>query len=633
MLNSILRSRGKTAGAIFLLALALRLVYLLQVRHTPVLDFLCIDADYYHKWAASIAAGDIMGGAQVFTMAPFYAYFLAVIYRVAGAHFMPALVVQILIGSLSCILIFRIAQKYFNDRAALFAGLIAAVYPVFIFYDATLLKENLMVFFLLLFVLLYDEKRPWKLALAGVCIGVNALMRPTIFLALPFLIGYEYFKNRDAWLLKTLLIAAGITVTVFPVALRNRVVGGNWVLTVASGGMNFWTGNNTLATGAYIGAPFITSEEPEYEREDFRREASKRAGKELTVKGASDYWYSEGLRFISGHPRQFMWLLWRKFIMFWHNTELPSDLNFYLARDFSGLLQNDPLTFGIVVPFAVLGILLAWKLTPANFLLLTLAGTNLLASFIFFNSSRYRLPVVPVFILYAGFAAAEFLKFYQEGNSRGLKLLLLAVPLYLCVNYRDPVMARISWTRVSYLNAATYYMQAAAYDKAEQMLQKCLTIDPQYPLGLQKYAELQSLRGRQEEARQYMAQAVRYAGETGDRRALKAMPEEGKAYILFQQKRYAEALALFRDMLAKQPEKEKELSNAIGLCYLRLGDYPNAEKTLTGLLARHPEYDKACYNLGVLYKRSGDRAKADEYFRKTLEINPAYEKARQQLQQ
>lgn len=621
------------AWGIFFLALALRLVYLLQVRHTPVLDFLYIDSDYYHSWAVSIAHGDILGGKQVFYSAPFYAYFLALIYFIFGIHTLPVLLIQILIGSLSCLLIFRIAEQYFDARTAVFAGVIAALYPVFIFYDAILLKANLMVFFLLLFVLLYTKGGMRNVFFAGVCIGINSLMRPTIFLILPLLVGYEFVKHRDELLKKAALLAAGIVITVFPVALRNRVVGGEWVMTVASGGMNFWTGNNSTANGAYVGAPFITSEEMQYEREDFVNEASRRAGKQLTIKESSAFWYREGLAFITANPERFLKLLYRKFVAYWHDIELPSDINYYMARDYATVLSSNPLTFGFIAPLAVLGIMLCRRWTQAHFILLAFAGTNLLQCLVFFNSSQYRFPAVPVYILFAAFFLSECVRHYKAHNTRALALALAAVPLLMFTNYRDHLLSQIAGTRVSYLNAASYYMRYHDYAKAEEMLRKCLEIDPDYALGHEKYALLLQATGRTEEARQYVDRAIQLTAATGDTRAIRSMSEIQQAGVLYSQKKYGEALALFQDILKQHPENAKELENNIGLCYVKLGDNLAAETYFLSALRRDPAYDKAYYNMGMLCMKKGDAVKAREYFSKAVAANPANAKAKQRLGQ
>lgn len=616
---------------IFLGALILRLAYLLQSLHTPLLDFLYIDSEYYHTWAASIAGGDLAGGPQAFTMAPFYAYFLALIYAAAGVHVLPALVVQVLVGSLSCVLVHRVACLYFDQRTALIAGVVAAVYPVFIFYDAVLLKENLMVFFLLLFVLAYADGRPAALFAAGLFLGVNALMRPTIFLALPVLAVYEYVRARPQFITKSILLAAGILVTVFPVALRNRVVGGEWVITVASGGMNFWTGNNPSAHGAYVGAPFITSEEPVYEREDFRAEASRRAGRQLTIKESSDFWYREGWTFITEHPGASLRLLYRKFLAFWHTIELPSDINFYMARDYAPILSAIPLTFGIIAPLAVLGIVLYRGRSPVHVLLLCLAGTNLLASLIFFNSSRYRLPVVPIFIIYAAFFVTYYLRLWADRSPRRFWLAAAAVPLFVFMNYRDPLLAGIAGTRVSYLNASSYYMKMQQYPQAEQMLMKCLEIDPDYARAHEQYARLKALTGDTAAAGAYRARAVQIAAASGNPRDIKPMDDMQRAGVLYARKDYAGALALFQQLLEKNPSQAKELENNIGLCYVKLDDYASAERYYRSAVERDAGYDKAHYNLGVLYEKTGDTARARACFERALAANPANDKARQRL--
>ena len=66
------------AVGIFLLALAVRLVYLWQMRSSAWFDALMMDAEYHDQWAQAIISGkDFTGGA--FFRAPLYPYFLALV--------------------------------------------------------------------------------------------------------------------------------------------------------------------------------------------------------------------------------------------------------------------------------------------------------------------------------------------------------------------------------------------------------------------------------------------------------------------------------------------------------------------------------------------------------------------------
>ena len=81
---SWLRADGALPCAgIFALALVLRLIHLWQIRQAPFFDLLIGDARAYDLWAQQIAAGDWIGR-EVFYQAPLYAYFLGLVYSIAG---------------------------------------------------------------------------------------------------------------------------------------------------------------------------------------------------------------------------------------------------------------------------------------------------------------------------------------------------------------------------------------------------------------------------------------------------------------------------------------------------------------------------------------------------------------------
>jgi len=50
------------------------------------------------------------------------------------------------------------------------------------------------------------------------------------------------FKN-------SLLLFLGLLLILFPIALRNKIIGKEWVLISAQSGLNFYVGNNLNATG------------------------------------------------------------------------------------------------------------------------------------------------------------------------------------------------------------------------------------------------------------------------------------------------------------------------------------------------------------------------------------------------
>src|SRR5262245_44634310 len=100
-------TKGRFRGAavvIFVVAFAVRLLNLWQIRHSPYFTVLMGDARGYDEWAQQIANGDWLGH-DVFYQAPLYPYFLGFLYRVAGRSLPVVRVCQAAIGSLACVLL------------------------------------------------------------------------------------------------------------------------------------------------------------------------------------------------------------------------------------------------------------------------------------------------------------------------------------------------------------------------------------------------------------------------------------------------------------------------------------------------------------------------------------------------
>jgi hypothetical protein len=63
---------------IFILAVTVRVIYVLQLRASPLFDTLIMDELYHDQWARELAAGN-WAGSEVFFRAPLYPYFLGIL--------------------------------------------------------------------------------------------------------------------------------------------------------------------------------------------------------------------------------------------------------------------------------------------------------------------------------------------------------------------------------------------------------------------------------------------------------------------------------------------------------------------------------------------------------------------------
>jgi len=97
-------------------ALVLRALYLVELWHTPFFSILVGDGKQYAAWAQEIAGGQWLG-TSVFYQAPLYPYLLALLYKVAGPDPGYVRVVQIVLGSASCLLLAQAGRRFVGDRA------------------------------------------------------------------------------------------------------------------------------------------------------------------------------------------------------------------------------------------------------------------------------------------------------------------------------------------------------------------------------------------------------------------------------------------------------------------------------------------------------------------------------------
>ncbi len=112
-----------------------------------------------------------------FVIAPFVPSVLALKTFIFGASWLPVFLLNVVIGTFTCWLIYRIALKYTNRNVALLSLAWAAVYPNFIRYTATAGNEPWLVFMFVLAFYFYSkvinsEKSVWNILWFGISFAV-----------------------------------------------------------------------------------------------------------------------------------------------------------------------------------------------------------------------------------------------------------------------------------------------------------------------------------------------------------------------------------------------------------------------------------------------------------------------------
>ena len=474
------RSRWFLAGVLFvvLAAFALRLVYLQQVSTIPFFSRLVGDAQAYDEWAGTLAAGNWWGD-DAFYQAPLYPYFLAVLKTAFGQGPFAARLVQAALGAGACGLLALAGAAFFSRRAGLWAGAILAVYPPALFFDGLIQKTSLGQFLgaALLALVAWTQTRPRLAGIVGVGLvaGLFALTRENALALVPILVVWAVWVagcdiagprgrssgaepalsglGRRLWLRRagwTLAFLAGLAVVLVPVGLRNWRLGGGFALTTVQMGPNFFIGNNPDATGRY--RPLVEGHEtPEFERADATRLAEEAAGRTLSPQEVSDFWMRRAWQYIRSEPLDWLKLLATKTLLVLNAYEIADAESFYIYGQWSWLLGvlSGFVHFGVLLPLAAAGVVFTLADRRGLWVLYAVALVTIVSVAAFYVFARYRYPLVPVAVLFAGAGVACVIERLRAQRWR-------AVAGPVAVGAAVALMANVRMNPEAELNAAAW---------------------------------------------------------------------------------------------------------------------------------------------------------------------------------
>jgi tetratricopeptide (TPR) repeat protein len=656
--------------AIFILvpaiALLTRALYLWQAGRSAEFSLLVGDAVTYDQWARRIAGGDWLGNG-VFYQAPLYPYFLGALYSLFGRDFGAVRFVQILIGAGSCLLLAIAGRSFFHrTRTGLLAGILLAVYPTAIFFDGSIQKSVLDLFFVcallaVLGKLLESPRNSWWLS-AGVLMGFLGLTRENALLFAPIILAWLFISRRNEFPGTRLrwagLFLLGSAVVLLPVGWRNLRVGGEFHLTTAQFGPNFYIGNGRSATGFY--EPLQEGRgHAMFEREDATRLAEQAAGRKLTPSEVSNYWALRALNEIRADIGRWLRLLFRKWLLVWNISEVGDSDDPYTYGDWSPLLGglNRLLHFGVLCPLAVLGICLTWNSRRDLWLLLAMILGYAASAALFYVFSRYRFPLVPMLILFAAAGLTSLGGALRRSPRRQLWIgAAMAFAAGAVCNHAMMPEARIrAGTRINFGNA--FLVEGRVQDAIEQY-EQALRLNPKDPNVPVNLATALLRAGRFAEAVAYYEQALRInpddaiahynAGAAWVRlgkpveatryfeQALRIAPDYAEAHValgsaLFDQGRTPEAMEHWDRALEIKPGFSKAHYN-IANALLRQDRLKEAMDHYQQALKTEPDFAEAHCNLGIALEKAGRVQEAIEHYEQAVLLRPDFSDVRKRLE-
>jgi 4-amino-4-deoxy-L-arabinose transferase-like glycosyltransferase len=338
---------------------------------------------------------------------PVYPLVVAASMWVGGADHQATLRIwQIVLSSASVTFMLPLAQEVTGSRlAAWIAAVIAAVYPTFVAATAQIATATLEVFWVELFVLAllrWHRHERWRwLGLAGLALGLLALTRGPAVLLWPvvalWLLLVRGAGDRRRRVARLAVFTALAVLPAVPWTARNYVVIGAPVVIATNTGYNFWVGHNPSATGEFdstqeANQPLVDMVAP------------------LTEPERDAFYLRTGLEYLVSHPADEARLSVLKFWYFlWFRPGVGSSYpNAGRLRDIGELALA--LGYGTVLPAGLAGAWLARRDWRRLFVVYGIGIAYALSAVAFFAATRYRAPVEPFLIAFAGLSCARVIE-------------------------------------------------------------------------------------------------------------------------------------------------------------------------------------------------------------------------------
>ncbi|MFC1724082.1 glycosyltransferase family 39 protein, partial [candidate division KSB1 bacterium] len=588
-----------------------RFIYYVEINDTPY--FLPtgegLDQNTYIEWAKEIRSGELIGEG-VFDFAPLYPYVLAGAFLISNNDLNFALLVQLIICSLGSVIIYVICKKIFGKWPAFISGLIYSFYGVLVFFTLQFLGESISILLLLISLYYYisgqEKSKGIYFLTSGIILGVAALGRPN-FLLIPVLVFLWWIyneirknsNNRKFYLIYLL----GAFLAIAPATLRNYVIAKDFVPITSHGGINFYLGNNTDATGTLT----MPEEIPPTQKgavEYSKIIAEREEGRTLKPSEVSFYWIKKGMNYIISDPFKFFKLEMKKILLFFEGYEIPLDSNFEIYKDRFKTLRFS-IGYWLIAPLALFGIFVSRRKTTKDTIILLYFTGVFLSVILFYVSSRYRLPAVPLLMIYAGYSFKYiFSEIKNTGRKEKIIKVFILLFLFLIVNINVKQNSKKDmYTSISKYNLGNSFVTQGYLDGGIELYEEALSLNEQWHPAKVSLAAAYNLK------------------------AANALNNEQSDL----------AVELLNKSINLDNTKHEYYFN-IGNAYIKLKDYTSAVASFERSVSLSPEYTNGLTNLGYAYFRWGVENinieyidKAINYLSRTLKIDANQSRAREIL--
>lgn len=507
-----------------------------------------------------------------------YPLFLTVSNFIFGVSIFFPRILQILLGSLTCVLVMKFGERLFNRNAGIAAGVIASLSGLMFFYDLEFSPTNLVMLLNLLFLWELNEivERDGSPLQAGLWFGLGLLAWPIAMPFLPVALIWVYIYQRRVPYIPTgeaesklqrpwrkrfkgfqipAVILAGVLIPLIMSLILHLAAGWGAVLLSGHGGVNFYIGNNRSADGISANLPGIGVG---WDWKIAHDQAEAATGERLNVAEVDRFYWKQGLSEIAADPLRWATLMIRKAFLFWNRTEISNNQDFYYhAHKFPLFGRLMWLGFPLMLAPAFVGLVSGWKGRGVKLLGLFIL-LYFLSVTLFFVNARFRHPITPLLIILAVGGISNLIRLLRQRSLFSYKrwavigsVALIGAVLPFAVD------SRVNTNSFDY----GYFTEGNAWEsigdlrKAEESYLQAVQINPTAPYIHFKLGELYRERGDHRKA------------EEQYRMELTLQPNYSKAWnnlgiVLLESGREEDALNCFMKAVAGRPPMGESFRNA-----------------------------------------------------------------------
>jgi Tfp pilus assembly protein PilF/4-amino-4-deoxy-L-arabinose transferase-like glycosyltransferase len=659
------RKREMKAAVLVLVAAAIiRLAYFLQYKAlvpyfaTPVLD-----AMYYDAWAGRVVMGQGYGP-MPFYMSPMYPYILAAVYFVVGHSYTVVYVLQMILGLVNLLLTYALGRRLFGHKAGLIAMVLMTVYAPLVYLETKLLTETLAIALNLTFLLLLMRamKRPGLTGflVAGIVMGLSAVCRPSALVSVALIVAWMLLSGlkspRRISFRYTAIMMLGVMLAILPVTARNYFVGHDLVLISSNGGLVFAQANNPGANGVSTAIGGFSGSIMTQQQEEMAA-ARQALGHPVKPSESSSFWLGKSLEFIRQKPGVFAKLLGMKVLWSIHNREADCSYNVYIEKSLVPVLRFLALPFAMLAGLGLFGFITGRRTGVHRDidLLAIYAASVFVGLIIFAVTSRYRVPSIPAFCIFAGYGLVRVWDAFAGRRTRELIFAVSGIAAFALISLVPYPTPYIPASGLANLGAS--YMEIGRMDEAMQLTKKALAMEPDQESIHQQMAIVLMQARKIDDAVREFKRAVQIAPENPELRNDLGFALQRKGNALGAEAEFRAAISLKPDYveahlglansLLKQGRhaeagQERKTANSLGpdLALQRLnqgsvfqahGDPDEAIRLYEDAIRLKSDYADAYVSLGLTYKDKQNLPEAVRCYREAARIDPGLTRAHNNL--